>query len=279
MPPRTAALDCGPHADQTLAGSGRIGPDKDGLADVRIDLTLVAGRRPDLLAATLASFDRHLFARFEIGAVFANIDPFCGTGAEGDACEGLLRARFPQARIRRPALPSFGAAVRHLWAQPQAEVFLHLEDDWTMTEDLGPDRIGPEFHSNVVQVQMTPLARWKSPHSYSYATRWRSLLGLKLGKVYDLSRPLFTTSPSFLRRDFAAGCAALMDPGLDPEKQLYSGTTPLADFTRAYRCRILSARTGGPLVVDLGRDWLRARGVEKEIVGGVSRWRPTAAPR
>lgn len=80
-----------------------------------MDITIVCGRRPDLLSRTLASFQDNMFRHFDIGTVHANIDPFCGTEAEGDACEALLRSHFPRVAIRRPETPSFGMAVKHLW--------------------------------------------------------------------------------------------------------------------------------------------------------------------
>ncbi len=40
-----------------------------------LDIALVSGRRPELLARTLASFGTDLFAGFAIDGVFANIDP------------------------------------------------------------------------------------------------------------------------------------------------------------------------------------------------------------
>ena len=67
-----------------------------------IDITLVSGRRPQLLRQTLASFHSRLFENFQIGTMFANIDPFCGTKEDGDNCEALVREYFPDANITRP---------------------------------------------------------------------------------------------------------------------------------------------------------------------------------
>ena len=74
-----------------------------------IDITLVASRRPELLAVTLDSFAERIFAHFRIRRVVANIDPFLGTDVEGDRCESLILGYFPQAEIVRPPRPSFGS--------------------------------------------------------------------------------------------------------------------------------------------------------------------------
>lgn len=101
---------------------------------MELDVTIVAGRRPDLLETTLDSFGSHLFSHFEMAKVFVNIDPFCGTDQDGDTCEAMIRETFNKVEIFRPVKPSFGGAVKRLWAKPKRNVFLHLEDDWAMTE-------------------------------------------------------------------------------------------------------------------------------------------------
>ena len=79
------------------------------------DLVLVCGRRPVLLERTLASFCRTVFPAFRFANVLVNIDPFCGTVADGHACADLIRAAFPDAQIFMPDRPGFGAAVIRLW--------------------------------------------------------------------------------------------------------------------------------------------------------------------
>jgi hypothetical protein len=241
---------------------------------MKVDISLVSGRRPELLAETLMSFNNHVFRHFDVATVYANIDPFCGTDQDGDTCEAMIRDTFKTVEISRPDTASFGGAVKRLWSKPRTDIFFHMEDDWNMVEDLRPDRIASEFQGEVVQVQLSALARKKSPHRYNFPARWRKIMGIKVGKIYDLNRPLFTTSPSFVNTAFAARCAALMDPQKDPEKQLYSGTSELADFTRSFRSLTLQARDGGPLVVDLGRDWMADHNMVKEINDVYSQWKP-----
>lgn len=238
-----------------------------------MDITIVCGRRPELLAQTLASFHDGLLRNFPIGNVYANIDPFCGTEAEGDVCEALLRERFAAVEIRRPATASFGMAVKHLWQQPKSPYFLHLEDDWEVLHPVTPEIIEPRLTGKVVQIQLSKLDRHYLPKTYSYRTSWRSFLGVKFTKRVHLDRPLFGTSPSFIVSDFARRCAELMDPDRDPEKQLYTGETELAAFTRAYLNHPLVGPGRQAVVRDLGRPWLARQGIEKQIVNGVSVWR------
>ena len=128
----------------------------------------------------------------------------------------------------------------------------------------------------MVQVQLASGDRLYLPKTYAYKTSWRSIFGLKFLKRVHLDRPLFATSPSFIKTDFAQECAKMMDPAKDPEKQLYAEGTPLGDYTRSFRNHPLQAPGQKALVHDLGRAWLAERNTRKRIVDGVSIWETTS---
>ncbi len=237
-----------------------------------LDITFVCGRRPDLLGKTLASLTRQITAHFSVGTVHANIDPFCGSPADGDKCEALLRDTFPKVQVRRPGEASFGAAVKWLWQQPATDLFLHMEDDWEILHPIAPDDVLPRFVGAVTQVQLASRDRLYLPKTYSFKASWRKTFGLKLFKKVHLDEPLFATSPSFLVSNFARVCAEMMDPGKDPEKQLFAPGTPLREFTRDYRNHPLQAPGRQAVVRDLGRDWLSDRRIRKRIQNGISIW-------
>lgn len=220
----------------------------------------------------MVSFKEQVFCNFEIGTIYANIDPFCGTEADGDACERLLRDHFASVVIRRPETPSFGIAVKHLWQQPGTPYFFHMEDDWEVLMPVRPADVEPRLRGKVVQVQLSQLDRHYLPRTYAYKTTWRGIFGLNLVKRVHVDRPLFATSPSFIETGFAKACAELLDPRLDPEKQLYTGQTPLTAFTRDFLNHPLLGPGRRPVVRDIGRSWLAQRGISKQIVNGVSIW-------
>jgi hypothetical protein len=150
-----------------------------------------------------------------------------------------------------------------------------MEDDWEALTPISPDEIESRLSEKVAQVQLSARDNPKLPHRYSYKMSWITFLGLKIGKKTHFDRPIFSTSPSFIDQNFAHHCAALMDPNLDPEKQLSSGDRELAMFTRGYLNHPLVAKGGLAVVRDLGRPWLAERGIEKRIVDGRSFWERT----
>jgi hypothetical protein len=237
-----------------------------------MDITIVCGRRPDLLTQTLASFMEKIISNFPSGTVYANIDPFCGTEADGDACEMLLRENFSDVVIMRPETPSFGAAVKSLWQRPTSPYFLHMEDDWEVLYPVTEDQIEPRLVGQVAQVQLASRKRLYLPNKYAFKVVQRRVLGLTWYKSVDQTRPLFGTSPSFIKTQFARGCAEMMDASKDPEKQLYNESSALSDYTRSFRNHPLQGPGRMPIVRDLGRPWLLARGIEKKLEHGVSSW-------
>ena len=150
-----------------------------------------------------------------------------------------------------------------------------MEDDWILLGEITPEDILPEFIDNVAQVSLFGKVKWKSRYDYSYRATWKKFLGMNLFKEYHFDRPLFTTAPGFVKREFARNCACLMNPDKDPEKQLYSEHTELGIFTTGFRNRVMRKGKNGPLIADLGRDWLANLGIKKHIVDGVCVWNKT----
>ncbi|TYC79822.1 hypothetical protein FMN63_00805 [Stappia sp. BW2] len=242
---------------------------------VKIDVLLVSGARPSLLEKTLASFSKRLFKNFEIGALYVNIDPFEGGPVEVDACETICKRHFTNVVARKPEASHFTRAIRWLWRQPAAHWCLHLEDDWMLNRDVHPEEVKRAMTRNVRQVSlMTREKNWGYRSLYHFEPGRKTFLGMDLGKGLNTKRPIFGTSPSFLRSDFAARCAELMDEKLDPEKQLNYMNPDLNAYTAQFRNRFIGARRDY-VAVDIGREHRDALGITKEVIDGNSVWSRT----
>lgn len=219
------------------------------------DVTVVATRRSELLKQTLHTFSKNLFSKIHIRRMFCNIDPLWGDERGDREIEETCRSYFADVVIRKPEKPSFGAAVKWLWSQPQTDWFLHLEDDWLLTRPIDVERLSQEMSfSTVEQISFTRLNR----------KAWRK------GVWVDR----FTTSPSLVRSSFARLVSSLMDPELDPEKQMYGTENPiLSDVTRGeFRHRLHGHRFSRDFLEDIGRAWREERGIVKKRVGDKSIW-------
>lgn len=237
-----------------------------------IDVALISGRRPELLQRTLASFQQHLFQFFEIANFRVNLDAFGGNEDEHAQCKEIILNHFPNAKINEPTEPGFGKAVQFLWSTLEAPFTLHLEDDWIAHEAIKPEHIYPLFEGRTRQVTFLNEHKRRKGSTLFDCKRSRRLLSPF--KTYDLRKPLFTTSPSFIDSSFARICAELMNPALDPEKQFYNGfNEELEHFSSIYRNRFLIGQKSPNIISDTGRDWREDQELEKSTINGVSIWK------
>lgn len=238
-----------------------------------MDLLLVSGARPILLEKTLKSFSSNVLSNFRLTNIFVNIDRFQGGEREVSQAEEIVLGFFPNAIIRKPEMPSFTSAVSWLWQSVRSPFCFHLEDDWIAETQISEDMVLPYFSTEVRQVSiLTREKNWSPQVPFHCKWRRRKFLGLNFGREYLANEPVFTTSPSFLERDFARACGSMMDVSLDPEKQLYDGkNVELRNFTSKFRNRIISD-SGKFLIKDIGRAFREESGLKKEIVDGKSSW-------
>lgn len=226
-----------------------------------IDVTLVSARRPDLVARTMKSFHANLFTRLPVRRLFVNIDPIWGTEADDREVERICREVLPDTEqvYRRPAQAHFCRAVKWLWSQPSGEWFLHMEDDWDLVRPIDLDQLQKEMrYPGIKQIALRrPPKLWRKSQT----------------------SPYFGTSPSFIDVPVGKMAASLMRPEMDPEKQFYKERNPeLIAAVRPYRIRFHGGRFARPPIVDTGREWREARGIEKVVEGGLTSWTAYSPP-
>lgn len=237
---------------------------------MKIDLTIVGGSRPELLRRTLQSFHDKMFVNFEVGTVFVNLDPFGGNEKDRQDCIEILNSFFTNPEITCPTSNSFGLAVKNLWSKPKTPIFFHLEDDWESNIVITPKMTTCLNNKSVAQLA---LKYGKNHRYFKERFHWekRDIFGFKI--LPNFARPIFTTSPSFIKSSFANSCSQMMDPLLDPEKQLSNGLIPsLSSFTANFKCKFLLEKSKEANIVDIGREWRLQKGLDKIERNGKSIW-------
>ena len=240
----------------------------------KIDITLVAGRRPELLERTLSSFAKHVFPNFHISQVFANIDPFMGTITDGEACRQIILENFPDAEISIPEKPGFGLAVKTLWGKITSPLALHLEDDWLVLEKVSPEQVFPQFEG---RVRMATMVTPENVKARRYRrNRFRTTRKKIPFTPLKYKAPLFTLCPCFIERDFAHEYARLLNPELDPEAQNYKDSgrynPELSRYCDRFQNIFLKGKEDPALIIDIGRAYQAERGIIKTEDGGESLW-------
>ncbi|MCG5481218.1 MAG: hypothetical protein KK478_19615 [Ensifer alkalisoli] len=240
---------------------------------MKLDVTIVAGRRPELLRATLDSFFHRALAYHDVQNAFVNIDPIFGNEADADACIKAVKDYFASPVIFTPDKAGFGAAVKRLWSRTTSDYVMHLEDDWLVLEEID-SRVEACFLSKQVkQVSFhTANQRWDIVRRGNCHRRRRYMTFMGIRFPLPSTYPIFTTSPSIIDGQFARMSAELMNPTFDPEKQFYYGVnSPLERAVAKYDNFIFSPNRR-PLIVDTGREWRGERGISKNIRNGISVW-------
>jgi hypothetical protein len=240
-----------------------------------IDLTIVAGRRPELLRRTLESFHSGMLRHFDVASAIINIDPIWGDAPEEGECVQVSKSYFPNARVLTGEKASFAAAVKRVWSQTKSEFVFHLEDDWLLNEEITPAILDRFNDPPIAQVSlMSKEKNWDRARrgDFHYVKRHTPLFG---GFKWPIRKKVtaFTTSPSFIRGEFARQWASLLNDDLDPEKQGYMGINKrLEEFMKPFRNYIYSGVKSELVITDTGREWREARCIEKKIIDGKSVW-------
>ena len=237
-----------------------------------LQVCLIATRRPEILEITLESFNRNLFCNFSVKNFFANLDPAFGDLAQHKLTKECIRDYFPNAIINEPKEASFGHAVKWAWGQFNSGLALHLEDDWKLEESVVPQDVYSKLKPGYSAVTLCGNhKKWYKRRSYLWVgCRRTSFPYLGVTKVAALG-----TQPKFICGSFAYALSKLIDPALDPEKQMLPHINPaFSALIQNNKCGFLDAagsKTYGVLT-DLGRVWREQRGIVKVIEHGKSIW-------
>jgi len=233
----------------------------------RLDVTMVAARRPDLVDLTLRSFRLNLLDALDAPHLILNIDPVWGTAADDQEVEAVCRRYFQSVEVRRPERPCFGGAVKWAWGRVQTEWFLHLEDDWLLARRIDTEGLAERMADpDLGQIKLSNKSRYR--RLKGRLRRWRK------------HPEMIATSPSIIRSSFARVAVAFMNPDLDPEKQFYQGFNPAgAAALERFGSRVYGNLLTPCLLYDTGRVWRQVRGMKKRVVDGQSVWEETERKR
>jgi len=237
-----------------------------------IEVSLIAGRRPDLLERTLASFSDGLLQHFQVKRAIVNIDPVFGDESAMDRCKEIVASYFDDVLVNTPEAASFGAAVKYTWSQTEADWVLHLEDDWIVRHPITPEMVAACFQLSPKVTNVVFSCPTLGGKGKKFKGR-EEVRTLPDGAVKKKHIPIFGTSPRMMDGVFARGCAALMDPEFDPEKQMTPDiNSALWRHIRPCRCAILWGPKGDTVIDDIGREWRAKRGIKKIVERGKSVW-------
>lgn len=224
----------------------------------KIDITMSATVRPSLLERTLSSFTEKMLTDKNRYRLIINIDPI-GESIPRKEVLKVAQKYFDDIIYNYPDLPGFCKAVMWCWGQTKGDYIFHLEDDWSLLCNINIDSMINILDKNP---KLVSLRLNKDNTGINKQTRsW--------GFMYY---PKISLNPTLFKGNFIREVVELMDPELNPEKQLRA-------TDKHERGRLISLVTHGIytkdstgiVVRDIGREWMDKSKFSKEI--GFTEWK------
>ena len=227
----------------------------------KLDITMTAVRRPEIIYKTLSSFVNNLFDKESLkkSQLIINIDPVGeakeSIGTIKDICFSFF---FDRVIYRIPDVPNFSAAFKWVWRQTDANYVFHLEDDWELVRPINLKEIinvlGSEPDLALIRLPMfksgiKEMKNWNRFYSWN-------------GKYFECPEELkrsvgFCGHPSIIKKSFVESVVPFIDTKLNPEKQFHHGHVEIMKTVDKYRYGVWGPQNSEPAIRDLGRDWIK----------------------
>ncbi len=220
------------------------------------EITIPAVRRATILRATVHSLLSNLDGLLDRDLqVFCNIDPV-GDSAVNDMLSVFVDS-FSDYKVKSDqTFGSLNYAMKWLWAQPQEDIFLHIEDDVEFVRHVDLDAMMSIMwaHPKMAYLQI-PRRNFTGQESdrllqHEYTDDgfcWRQ------GK-YRMS-----FGPGLVRRDFARRAAELIKPHPDPEIQFHLSNDALQAWESQWKYATFGSIGDTKAVSDTGRVYRNGR--------------------
>jgi len=230
---------------------------------MKVDVTITATKRLDVLFKTLSSFMENLLWKTDCEAI-VNIDPV-GDAHSAEKVLRVVELFLPVKQSREAIQPDFSEAFRYTWNMVDAPWVFHLEDDWELLQ-----KVDIEEMAQILEEE-NDLALLRLPQFVSTKDKmknWDKFFPWN-GKYFECPDELrqgvgFCGHPSLIKGEFVKTAAPLIKRGSNPEKQFHHDNTELVEEVMKWRYGVFSKPNSPNYIKDLGREWMVKSGWKKE---------------
>ena len=229
----------------------------------KIEVTITATNRKDVLYRTISSFMENLLFRCDVETII-NIDNVGESGGT-DTIAKIVELFMPIKLSRRSLKPNFSEAFAFCWHSVEANWVLHLEDDWELLQRV-EIREMIEILNNEKDLALLRLPQFRSTEDKM--KNWDKFFPWN-GKYFECPNELrkavgFCGHPSLIKGEFVKKCAPLLDMTINPEKQFHGDNQPLVDEVMKWRYGVFSKPNHPAYIKDLGREWMLKNDLKKK---------------
>ena len=220
----------------------------------RIDVTITACCRDDILYSTLHSFC-HNFLGWADARCVINIDPLGYSTPDQvlDVCNEF----FNDVVYRVAEQPNFARAFKWCWDHAEADYVFHLEDDWLMLRDVDINVIFNllEKYENLALLRLpafvsgeTQMKNWNKFFPYN-------------GEFYECPAEMrtglgFCGHPSLIKMRFVDRVRCHLRSDYNPEKIFHARGGEIHNEILRWRYGVYGKPGWRPVIRDIGRRWM-----------------------
>ena len=232
---------------------------------MKIDISMTATLRPDILYRTLQSFSEKLFKDKHQYRLVINVDPAGSETVEVFEVLEVCREHFKEVFMNVPAKAHFGKAFVWCWETVETDLVFHLEEDWELLQEVDIDHMISLFKKypdlahlrlNMFKSIKGVTKNWTHHHYHN-------------GDYYPVTDELRGTlgwcgHPGFTTLKFIKHVLPHLNPLHNPEKQIKWRNKPLHEIIYQYIYGVYSPVNSGPVIRDIGRQWMVQNGYVKD---------------
>lgn len=241
---------------------------------IKIDITMTACLRPEIVKKTLQTFSKYLFNDPDFDyRLIINIDE---TGSNED-CDyhDLIAEEIIQIckqsfslinyNLRWENMSNFPKAFKWVWDQVDADYVFHLEDDWELLRHVNLKKM----IGLMEKYRLLKILRLSAFHAgQDNMKNWNRFYPWN-GEFYECPKNLiggmaFSGHPSLIKSDWIYYVRKYLNGISNPEKQIKWRDRNIGPYIQNFRYGVFSEQNIGPTIVDLGRKWMIKTGWRKK---------------
>ena len=205
----------------------------------KLSFTTTALSRPEILDKTYKSFLNNIKGEnISKCTLYINIDPVPNNKLQQDTLI-VAKKYFKNIIYRMPEQPNFSDAINWCWSNAKTPYIFHLEDDWLLLKEIDINNIFSLFNKTKA---LEVILR-------AYNTKYNKL----------------ALSPSIWKSSLYKIFAGKLDININPEVQLRD-----KKFAHAFTKNNIIVEGRNVIVKDIGRNWLKNKGLKKPIKNKLS---------
>jgi len=222
----------------------------------KVDITMVAVIRPDLVRRTLKTIVANIVDDPERFKLILNIDPI-GEKIKPEKVAKIAKEYFGNVIYNIPKKPSFAKAVKWVWENSNTPYIFHIEDDWDIARKININHM-IKIMMKYKELSSLRLYKYNTPKRekfFTFGCNWR--YNKEGFYVADRWQKQFGLNPILIRREFINEALPRMRDDINPEKQFRDTQKYMKPIIKKWKYALYTKPGDKALAIDTGTKWRR----------------------